>query len=236
MISSNPMGLTSRLVLCSFVRRRRRAWGAMKWQRSKHFARAKSNPARSSLESNRRCARCGRAFLGRTTLLERRIMSSARASSGARASSAAAAATRRPLALVLCAAALATVALAATSIPAVAAEAHHAMVVAENALAASAGVEILSRGGNAIDAAAATSLAVGVTNPASCGIGGGGFMLIYLARPHSFSALDYRERAPMAASATMYVRNGKPNEELAQSGPLAGAGPGEMGGGAPLRE
>ena len=104
------------------------------------------------------------------------------------------------------------------------------MVVAENALAASAGVEILSRGGNAIDAAAATALAVGVTNPASCGIGGGGFMLIYLARTHGFYALDYRERAPMAASATMYVRNGKTNKDLARSGPLAVAVPGEIAG------
>ena len=104
------------------------------------------------------------------------------------------------------------------------------MVVAENALAANAGVEILGRGGNAIDAAAATALALGVTNPASCGIGGGGFMLIYLARTHSFYALDYRERAPMAANATMYVRNGKPDEELARSGPLAIGVPGEIAG------
>ncbi|HZZ07946.1 MAG TPA: gamma-glutamyltransferase [Candidatus Binataceae bacterium] len=151
-------------------------------------------------------------------------MSSVRVSSAATA-----AATRRALALILCAV-LATVALGATSVPAEAAEARHAMVVAENALAASAGVEILRRGGNAVDAAVATSLAVGVTNPASCGIGGGGFMLIYIARTHSFYALDYRERAPMTASATMYVRNGKPDEELAQSGPLAVAVPGEIAG------
>ncbi len=127
-------------------------------------------------------------------------------------------------------AALAIVALCAASVPARATEAHRAMVVAENALAASAGVEILGRGGNAVDAAAATALAVGVTNPASCGIGGGGFMLIYLAHTHSFYALDYRESAPMGASATMYVRNGKVDEELARSGPLAVAVPGEIAG------
>jgi len=121
-------------------------------------------------------------------------------------------------------------ALCALAAPVRAAEAHHAMVVAENAPAASAGAEILTRGGNAIDAAAATALAVGVTNPASCGIGGGGFMLIYLARTHSFYALDYRERAPMAASATMYVRGGKTDEELARTGPLAVAVPGEIAG------
>ena len=110
------------------------------------------------------------------------------------------------------------------------AEAPHAMVVSEGALATQAGVEILRRGGNAIDAAVATSLAVGVTNAASCGIGGGGFMLIYLAKPHRFYALDYRETAPLAARAAMYVRDGKPHEELARSGPLAVAVPGELAG------
>jgi gamma-glutamyltranspeptidase / glutathione hydrolase len=127
-------------------------------------------------------------------------------------------------------AALAFVAFATAPLIAHAAEAHRAMVVAENALAAGAGVEILSKGGNAVDAAAATSLATGVTNPASSGVGGGGFMLIYIARTHSFYALDYRERAPLAASATMYVRNGKVDEALARAGPLSVAVPGEIAG------
>jgi gamma-glutamyltranspeptidase / glutathione hydrolase len=155
------------------------------------------------------------------TLLERRMMFSVRPLFDR--------ATRRARMLVGCAV-LAIVALAAASLPAHATEAHRAIVVAENALAANAGVEILSHGGNAVDAAVATSLAVGVTNPASCGIGGGGFMLVYLAHARSFYALDYRERAPMAASATMYVRNGKTDEELARSGPLAIAVPGEIAG------
>src|SRR5262249_4384854 len=116
---------------------------------------------------------------------------------------------------------IAAIAVSALPAPASATQSHSGMVVAESAQAANAGVEILRRGGNAIDAAAATALAVGVTNPASCGIGGGGFMLIYLARTHSFYALDYRERAPLGASATMYVRSGKVDEELARSGPLA---------------
>jgi gamma-glutamyltranspeptidase / glutathione hydrolase len=111
-----------------------------------------------------------------------------------------------------------------------AAQAHHQMVAAEGELAAKAGLEILRRGGNAVDAAAAVSLALGVTNSASCGIGGGGFMLIYLAKTGQLYAIDYRERAPAAASATMYIRDGKPDEELARSGPLAVAVPGEIAG------
>ncbi len=109
-------------------------------------------------------------------------------------------------------------------------DAQRAMVVAENALAARAGLDIMRRGGNAVDAAVATSLAVCVTNPVSCGIGGGGFMLIYIAKTQSFYALDYRERAPIAASAKMYLRNGKPDEDLARTGPLAVAVPGELAG------
>ena len=104
------------------------------------------------------------------------------------------------------------------------------MVVSESALASDAGLSILKQGGNAIDAATATALAVGVTNPASCGIGGGGFMLIYIAKEGKFYALDYREAAPHAASADMYYRNGRPNEELAKTGPLAVGVPGEIAG------
>src|SRR5580698_6153256 len=85
-----------------------------------------------------------------------------------------------------------------------AAQAQHEMVVAESEPAAQAGLEILHQGGNAIDAAVATSLALGVTNAGSCGIGGGGFMLIYLAKSKSLYALDYREEAPQAATANMY--------------------------------
>jgi len=118
----------------------------------------------------------------------------------------------------------------ANSYPAAAEQSHHAMVVAEGDLAAKAGLGILERGGNAVDAAAAVSLALGVTNSGSCGVGGGGFMLIYWAKTGKLYALDYRERAPAAASATMFMRNGKPAEELARTGPLAVAVPGEIAG------
>jgi len=106
----------------------------------------------------------------------------------------------------------------------------HGMVVSESDDAARAGVEILKQGGNAVDAAVATALAVGVTNPASCGIGGGGFMLIYMAKAHAFYALDYRETAPLASRPDMYMRNGKPDEDLARDGVLGVGVPGEIAG------
>ncbi len=114
--------------------------------------------------------------------------------------------------------------------PAMAAQAPHAMVVSESAQATQAGLEILKKGGNAVDAAAAVALALGVTNAGSCGLGGGGFMLIYMARQGQFFALDFRETAPKAATADMYIRNGHPNERLAVVGPLAVGVPGQVAG------
>jgi gamma-glutamyltranspeptidase/glutathione hydrolase len=120
--------------------------------------------------------------------------------------------------------------LIAAARPAAAVIAKHGMVAAEHPLAADAGVKILKAGGNAIDAAVATALAVGVANPSSCGIGGGGFMLIYIAKTGNIYALDYREKAPRGVTATTYLRNGKPDENLLRNGPLAVAVPGEIAG------
>src|SRR5262249_10271969 len=72
-------------------------------------------------------------------------------------------------------------------------------IAAEHRLAAEAGLRVLQRGGNAVDAAVATALAVGVVNPSSCGIGGGGFMLVFERAQRRVYALDYRETAPAAA-------------------------------------
>ena len=111
-----------------------------------------------------------------------------------------------------------------------AAWAPHGMVASEHVLASQAGADVLKRGGNAVDAAVATAFAVCVVNPSSCGIGGGGFMLIYLAHQRRALALDYREVAPAAASRDMFVRNGKAVAELSLHGGLAVAVPGEVAG------
>jgi gamma-glutamyltranspeptidase / glutathione hydrolase len=80
----------------------------------------------------------------------------------------------------------------------------HAMVVSIHHLATDAGVEILREGGNAVDSAVATGFALAVVYPAAGNIGGGGFMLIHLSNGKSIF-IDYREKAPLAASANMYL-------------------------------
>ena len=88
-------------------------------------------------------------------------------------------------------------------------EAKNGMVTSAHVLASEAGVEILKKGGNAVDAAVATGLALTVVYPFAGNIGGGGFMVIHLAardgQPARDIAIDYRESAPAAASRDMYV-------------------------------
>jgi len=74
--------------------------------------------------------------------------------------------------------------------------ASHGMVVAQEGTAAKIGVEILRRGGNAVDAAVATGLALAVTLPRAGNLGGGGFMLVYIAKEKKTVVIDYREAAP----------------------------------------
>ena len=73
------------------------------------------------------------------------------------------------------------------------------MVVAAHPLAAAAGTAMLKQGGNAFDAAAATALALGVAEPGSSGIGGGGFFLLYIAAEHRYVMIDARETSPTLA-------------------------------------
>lgn len=80
------------------------------------------------------------------------------------------------------------------------------MVASDSTYASRAGLEILRGGGNAIDAAVATSFALAVTRPYSLGLGGGGFMIVRLGKTGEVFALDYRECAPRAAAADMFVQ------------------------------
>lgn len=82
---------------------------------------------------------------------------------------------------------------------------HLGMVVSQEAIASQVGVSILEAGGNAIDAAVATGFALAVTLPRAGNLGGGGFMLVYLAEENKTIAIDYREMAPMAANKGMFL-------------------------------
>ncbi len=84
----------------------------------------------------------------------------------------------------------------------------HGMVVAAHPEAARAGLEVLQAGGNAVDAAVAAAFALGVAEPDASGLGGGGFLLIYLAESRRLVAIDYRERAPFSATSEMYALGG----------------------------
>src|SRR6266496_1721034 len=104
------------------------------------------------------------------------------------------------------------------------------LVVADSEQAGEAGMEILKRGGNAVDAAIATAFALSVVDQASSGLGGGGFMVIYRAKDQKSFALDFRETAPRGSSRELYMKDGKPVASLSLTGALAVGVPGEVAG------
>jgi len=108
--------------------------------------------------------------------------------------------------------------------------AEHGIVVSYHELASRAGVEIMQAGGNAVDAAVATGFALAVLHPAAGNIGGGGFMLVRMADGTSHF-LDYREKAPAAATRDMYLdTQGNVIEGASQIGYKAIGVPGSVAG------
>jgi gamma-glutamyltranspeptidase/glutathione hydrolase len=105
------------------------------------------------------------------------------------------------------------------------------MVVSAHPLATTAGISILKKGGNAVDAAVATTFAISVVEPFSAGIGGGGFLLFHSEKTGEIKALDFRERAPIKATRNMYLdAQGKVIPGASITGYLAVATPGTVAG------
>jgi gamma-glutamyltranspeptidase/glutathione hydrolase len=119
---------------------------------------------------------------------------------------------------------------AAGAWPQQAVRAEHGMVASDEELGSQAGVEILKRGGNAIDGAVAVAFALAVVEPAAGNIGGGGFMLVRLADGRTIF-FDYREVAPSKATRDMYIKpDGTLDKELSVIGYKSVAVPGTVAG------
>ncbi len=109
--------------------------------------------------------------------------------------------------------------------------ARNGMVVAQEALAAQIGADILKAGGNAVDAAVATGFAMAVTYPRAGNIGGGGFMVIHRARNRQSVAIDYRETAPAAITSKSFLNErGEADPQKSIANGLAVGVPGTVAG------
>ena len=105
------------------------------------------------------------------------------------------------------------------------------MVVSQRMIASEVGAEILKKGGNAVDAAVATGLALAVVLPRAGNLGGGGFMVVYLKEEDKTIAIDYREKAPSAASRDLFLdENGDYDRKKAQFSLLSAGVPGSVAG------
>ncbi|HUH05269.1 MAG TPA: gamma-glutamyltransferase [Kofleriaceae bacterium] len=104
------------------------------------------------------------------------------------------------------------------------------VVATDDPIASRIGAEALAAGGNAIDAAAASAFALGVVNPTSSGIGGGGFAVVYVANERKLYAIDFRETAPAALRPASFERDGTLDPSLSRTGGLAVGVPGEVAG------
>jgi gamma-glutamyltranspeptidase/glutathione hydrolase len=109
--------------------------------------------------------------------------------------------------------------------------AKNGMVVTGEEIATQVGVEVLKKGGNAIDAAVTVGFVKAVTYPQAGNIGGGGFMLIYSAKTKQVIAIDYREKAPAKATRNMFLdQKGKVNSNLSRFSHLSAGVPGTVAG------
>ena len=109
--------------------------------------------------------------------------------------------------------------------------AKHGMIVSQEAAASRVGLDILKRGGNAVDAAVAVGFALAVTMPRAGNLGGGGFMLIYRADLNQTVAIDYRETAPAATTEDVFLdANGKADPFKSRYSGLAIGVPGTVAG------
>jgi gamma-glutamyltranspeptidase/glutathione hydrolase len=109
--------------------------------------------------------------------------------------------------------------------------AHRGMVVTQQRQASLIGADILARGGNAIDAAVAVGFALAVALPKAGNLGGGGFMVVHLAKSHENVTIDYRETAPAAATADMFLdADGNADPEKSRNSGLAVGVPGTVAG------
>ena len=105
------------------------------------------------------------------------------------------------------------------------------MVVSQRMIASEVGAEMLKKGGNAVDAAVATGLALAVVLPRAGNLGGGGFMVVYLKEEDKTIAIDYREKAPSAASRDLFLdENGDYDRKKAQFSLLSAGVPGSVAG------
>ena len=105
------------------------------------------------------------------------------------------------------------------------------LVVSQSEIASNIGADILSRGGNAVDAAVAVGFALAVVLPRAGNLGGGGFMLVHLAKENKTIAIDYRETAPAAAYRDLFLdENGEPNKAMALDTLAAAGTPGTVAG------
>lgn len=108
--------------------------------------------------------------------------------------------------------------------------AKNGMVVSASKISSQTGVDILKQGGNAVDAAIATAFSLAVTHPTAGNIGGGGFMVFMNAEGET-TTIDFREKAPLASSATMFLdENGKIKDNSNHKGLLATGVPGTVAG------